>query len=101
VLEARNHQAKTRVATIVGTTIASIMARESTRIALSAVPTGPCGSSTPLSQPPRSNPALSVSNKNSRLNLWIVIASSHNETPRDLRVALAQKLILISLGQAQ
>src|SRR5260370_33812116 len=92
MLEARNHQAKRRMARIVGMTIASMMARESIRIVLSAVPTGPCGSSTTLSQPPRSDTAANESNKNSRLTLWIVIASSHNQTGTELLSALAERL---------
>src|ERR1041385_7193629 len=44
VLEARKYQAKAKIATIVGTTIASMIAIESIRIILSAAATGPCGS---------------------------------------------------------
>src|SRR5947209_6775714 len=46
VLEARNHQAKANVAAIVGTTMASMIASESIRMVLSAIPIGPCGSRT-------------------------------------------------------
>src|SRR5436305_1614701 len=42
-LDDRNHQAKARVATIVGTTMASMMITEPTRIWLSPTPTGPFG----------------------------------------------------------
>ncbi len=45
-LDARNHQAKAKVAAIVGTTIASMMASESIKIVFWASPTGPCGSRT-------------------------------------------------------
>src|SRR4051812_24147931 len=45
-LEARNHQAKANVAAIVGTTIASMIARESISSVLLAIPTIPCGSRT-------------------------------------------------------
>src|SRR5260370_26356075 len=92
MLEARNHQAKRRMARIVGMTIASMIATESIRIVLSAAPTGTCGWSTPLSQPPRSDTAANESNKNSRLTLWIVIASSHNQTRPDLLCTSAQRL---------
>src|SRR5215475_4473638 len=47
VFEARNHQAKPRVAMITGTTIASMITTESMRISFSEAPMGPCGSSTP------------------------------------------------------
>src|SRR5271165_1604164 len=56
---------------------------------------------TPLSQPPRSDAPTNKSNKNGRLNLWIVIASSHNETWPDLNVDLSQGPNLLSPGRAQ
>src|SRR3954454_8873045 len=43
-LDCRNQNAKARIATIVGTTIASMIATESIRIVASAAPIGPCGS---------------------------------------------------------
>src|SRR3984957_1412961 len=51
VLEDRNHQAAARVATIVGTTMASMIATESRRIVLFASAIGPFGSRTAQSQP--------------------------------------------------
>src|ERR1700719_4332724 len=44
VLDARKYQAKANIATMVGTTIASMIAIESIRIILSAAAIGPCGS---------------------------------------------------------
>src|SRR5215208_3503230 len=43
-LDSRNQNAKPRMATIVGTTIANMIATESIRMVLSAAPIGPCGS---------------------------------------------------------
>src|SRR5215212_10711613 len=43
-LDSRNQNAKARIAMIVGTTIASMIATESIRIVASAAPIGPCGS---------------------------------------------------------
>src|SRR5260221_11670813 len=44
VLDARNQKAKAKIATMVGSTIASMIASESIRMVLSAAPIGPCGS---------------------------------------------------------
>src|ERR1700748_1986407 len=44
VLDLRNQKAKAKIAMMVGTTIASMIAIESIRIVLSAAATGPCGS---------------------------------------------------------
>src|SRR5580704_2253303 len=44
VLDARKYQAKAKVAAMVGSTIASMIAIESIRICLSAAAIGPCGS---------------------------------------------------------
>jgi hypothetical protein len=43
-LEARNQKAKAKIATMVGSTIASMIATESIGMAVSAAPIGPCGS---------------------------------------------------------
>ena len=48
VLPARNHQAKPSVARMVGTTIASMIASELSRMVFSPAATGPAGSSTPV-----------------------------------------------------
>jgi len=44
VLDARNQNAKAKIAMIVGSTIASMIPHESIRIVFSAAPIGPCGS---------------------------------------------------------
>src|SRR5258707_7970319 len=44
VLDARKYQAKAKIAAMVGSTIASMIAIESIRICLSAAAIGPCGS---------------------------------------------------------
>ena len=44
MLDARNQKAEAKIATIVGSTIASMIAIESIRMVLSAAATGPCGS---------------------------------------------------------
>ena len=59
VFEARNHQAKPSVARIVGMTIASMMASESSRICASPLPIVPCGSTTMRPQPERLQSASS------------------------------------------
>src|SRR5688572_10411524 len=51
MFEARYHHANARIATIVGTTIASMIATEPVKMDFWATPTGPCGSSTPILQP--------------------------------------------------
>src|SRR5262249_60557248 len=50
-LDARNHQPKARIATIVGTTITSMIPSALSRIFAFAAPIGPCGSSTLPEQP--------------------------------------------------
>jgi hypothetical protein len=47
-LDARNHQANAKIATMVGATIASMIAIESIRIDFSAAPIGPCGARIPV-----------------------------------------------------
>jgi hypothetical protein len=51
VFDARNHQAKTSVAAIVGTTMSSMAPNASSRIFASALPMAPCGSRTPPEHP--------------------------------------------------
>src|SRR6267154_3217765 len=51
VLDARNQKAKAKIATIVGRTIASMIAIESIRMVLSAAPIGPCGSRIFIAEP--------------------------------------------------
>src|SRR5262249_7214401 len=53
--EAANHQAKASVASTVGTTIVSMIARALSMILRFATPIGPCGSSTPPEQPVSDN----------------------------------------------
>src|ERR1700690_1888423 len=50
VLNARAHQAKPKIATMVGATIASMIAMGSMRIDFSAAPIGPCGPNMPVVQ---------------------------------------------------
>src|SRR5579862_7740688 len=51
LLEARNQNAKAKIARIVGSTIASMMATESIRMVFSAAPIGPCGSRIFIAEP--------------------------------------------------
>src|SRR5882757_3404471 len=51
VLAARNQKAEAKIATIVGRTIASMIAIESIRMVLSAAPIGPCGSRIFIAEP--------------------------------------------------
>ena len=51
MLDARNQKAKAKIATIVGRTIASMIASESIRMVLSAAPIGPCGSRMFIAEP--------------------------------------------------
>src|SRR6267142_6178282 len=51
VLDDRNQKAKAKIATIVGRTIASMIASESIRMVLSAAPIGPCGSRMFIAEP--------------------------------------------------
>src|SRR4051795_11276578 len=50
-LDSRNQKAKARIATMVGNTIASMIATESIRIVASAAPIGPCGSKIFIAEP--------------------------------------------------
>ncbi|GGI21294.1 hypothetical protein GCM10010987_13600 [Bradyrhizobium guangdongense] len=50
-MEARNQNAKARIAMMVGTTIVSMMKTESTKMVLLAAATGPCGSSRFIGKP--------------------------------------------------
>ena len=59
--DARNHHANASVARIVGTTMASMMASESTRIVFCAAPTGPRGSIRAAWQPDSSMQATTAS----------------------------------------
>jgi len=50
-LDARNQYAKAKIATMVGRTIASMIASESIRMVFSAAPIGPCGSRIFIAEP--------------------------------------------------
>src|SRR5258707_6903540 len=50
-LDARNQYANAKIATIVGSTIASMIASESIRMVFSATPIGPCGSRIFIAEP--------------------------------------------------
>src|SRR5689334_19771311 len=50
-LDCRNQNAKARIAAMVGSTIASMIATESIRIVASAAPIGPCGSKIFIAEP--------------------------------------------------
>src|SRR3977135_829669 len=49
--DARNQKAKAKIVTIVGSTIASMIASESIRMVFSAAPIGPCGSRIFIAEP--------------------------------------------------
>ncbi len=71
VLDARYHQAKASVAAIVGSTMASMIATESSRMVLSAVPTGPCGSRRPDEQAVRNSGAPASPRRKRRVPAYV------------------------------
>src|SRR6516164_9233730 len=91
--EARNHQAKASVATIVGTTIASMIASALYMILRFAAPIGPCGSSTPPEQSVSDNSSISaIDIRNGRLR-EIECGNEHRDVDNLSRVESKTRFI--------